>query len=185
MEPAALLSLLARLGSSQPVELHDGLEALAEGFALEQFGAAPTRFDPEDLFPLTRAHLQAQPWDAVRGRVLALGVPEEVGPQFWQVMRDNITVLDDLGPWWALCRDGAAPEIAPEDAEFVAQALALLPPQPWGPDSWAAWTGAVKAATGRKGRGLFLPLRKALTGRGDGPDMATLMPLLQQPPAAG
>ena len=185
VEPAALLSLMARLGSSQPVELRADLEALAEGFSLEQFGAAPTRFDPEDLFPLTRAHLQAQPWEVVRDRVLALGVPENLGPQFWAVMRDNITVMDDLTPWWALCRDGAAPEVVPEDAEFVAEALALLPPQPWGAGAWAEWTGAVKAATGRKGKGLFLPLRKALTGRGDGPDMAALMPLLQAPTRGG
>ncbi|MBK5927654.1 glutamate--tRNA ligase [Rhodobaculum claviforme] len=185
VEPAALLSLMARLGSSQPVELRDSLDALAEGFDLAQFGAAPTKFDPEDLWPLTRAHLQSQPWDAVRARVLAQGVPEDLGPAFWEVMRDNIAVMDDIAGWWALCRDGAIPDIAPEDAEFVDQAMALLPPPPWGPDSWRDWTAAVKARTGRKGKGLFLPLRKALTGRGDGPDMAALMPLLRGRPGAG
>ncbi len=180
--PAALLSLMARLGSSQPVELRDSLDALAAGFDPAQFGAAPTKFDPEDLFPLTRAHLQAQPWEAVREAVLAFGVPEDLGPDFWAVMRENITVMEDLAPWWALCRDGATPQVAPEDAAFVQEALALLPPQPWGPQSWSEWTGAVKAATGRKGKALFLPLRKALTGRTDGPDMAALMPLLRTAP---
>ncbi|MGY6632197.1 MAG: glutamate--tRNA ligase [Alkalilacustris sp.] len=182
VEAAALLSLMARLGSSQPVELRDDLAALAEGFDLAQFGAAPTKFDAEDLWPLTRAHLQAQPWEAVRDRVLAQGVPEEIGPQVWAVMRDNIAVMDDIAGWWALCRDGATPLVAPEDAEFVAEAMTLLPPRPWGPEAWGQWTGAVKAATGRKGRGLFLPLRRALTGRDDGPDMAALMPLLKGPP---
>jgi glutamyl-tRNA synthetase len=182
VEPMALLSLMARLGSSQPVVAARSLDELAEGFDLAQFGAAPTRFDAEDLWPLTRAILQATPLEEVRDRVLALGVPEGEAERFWQVMRDNIATLDDLGPWWELCRDGAAPDIAPEDAGFVAEALALLPPSPWGETAWADWTAAVKAATGRKGKGLFLPLRKALTGRGDGPDMAALMPLLRHSP---
>ena len=181
--PAALLSLMARLGSSQPVELRMSLDEIAEGFALDQFGSAPTKFDAQDLWPLTRADLQTRPYEAVADQIAALGVPSELGAQFWQVARENITRLDDLGAWWALCRDGAAPDIAPEDAEFVAQALTLLPPPPYGPDAWSDWTSAVKAATGRKGKGLFMPLRKALTGQAHGPDMSALMPLLQRIPA--
>lgn len=181
----ALLSLLARLGSSQPVELRDGLDALAEGFDLSQFGAAPTKFDPEDLWPLTRADLQARPYGAVADHLAELGVPEDIAPAFWEVARENITRLDDLAGWWALCRDGAEPVIDPEDAEFVAQALALLPPPPYGPGAWKDWTDAVKAQTGRKGKALFMPLRKALTGRAHGPDMSALMPLLNRVPAKG
>ncbi len=178
--PAALLSLMARLGSSQPVELRMTLDEIAEGFDLGQFGAAPTKFDAEDLWPLTRADLQARPYSAVADQIAALGVPEEIAPQFWEVARENIGRLDDLAAWWALCRDGAVPEIAPEDAEFVAEALKLLPPPPYGPEAWAEWTSAVKEATGRKGKGLFMPLRKALTGQSHGPDMRALMPLLQR-----
>ena len=181
--PAALLSLMARLGSSQPVELRLSLDEIAEGFDLDQFGAAPTKFDAEDLWPLTRADLQARPFSAVADEIAALGVPDEIAEQFWSVARENITRLDDLRDWWALCRDGARPEIAPEDADFVAEALTLLPPPPYGADAWKDWTTAVKQATGRKGKGLFMPLRKALTGRAHGPDMAALMPLLQRVPA--
>ncbi|MGY6535088.1 MAG: glutamate--tRNA ligase [Pararhodobacter sp.] len=176
----ALLSLMARLGSSQPVALRADLDEIAEGFDLAQFGAAPTKFDAADLWPLTRAHVQALPLDAVADRLRDLGVPTEIAPAFWAVARENIDRLDDLTDWWALCRDGATPEIAPEDTDFVAQALTLLPPPPYGPQAWADWTAAVKAATGRKGKGLFMPLRKALTGRGHGPEMGALMPLLQR-----
>ncbi len=176
----ALLSLLARLGSSQPVALRADLDEIAEGFDLSQFGAAPTKFDAADLWPLTRAHVQSLPLEAVAGKLAEIGVPDTLAPAFWDVARENIDRLDDLADWWALCRDGAAPDIAPEDADFVAEALALLPPPPYGPQSWAEWTAQVKAATGRKGKGLFMPLRKALTGRGDGPDMAALMPLLSR-----
>lgn len=180
--PVALLSLMARLGSSQPVELRAGLDEIASGFDLRQFGAAPTRFDEADLLPLTRAHLQALPVEAVSGQLDALGVPAAEAERFWQVMRENITVLADLEPWWRLCTEGAKPEIAPEDAAFVTEALTLLPPPPWGPESWSDWTSSVRAATGRKGRELFMPLRKALTGRDHGPDMADLMPLLRHGP---
>lgn len=181
--PAALLSLMARLGSSQPVELQLTLDEISEGFDLSQFGAAPTKFDTEDLWPLTRADLQSRPFEAIADTIAALGVPEDIARQFWDVMRENISRLDDLGAWWTLCRDGAAPEIAPEDAEFVAEAVKMLPPPPYGETAWKDWTSVVKDATGRKGKGLFMPLRKALTGQAHGPDMGALMPLLQRVPA--
>lgn len=177
--PEALLSLMARLGSNQPVALRLSLDELAEGFDLSQFGASPTKFDAEDLWPLTRERNQHLPFDAVADRIAAMGVPAEVAPQFWAVARQNITRLDDLEGWWTLMRDGATPVIDAEDAEFVRQALAMLPPRPWTAATWGDWTGAVKAATGRKGKGLFMPLRKALTGMDHGPEMAELMPLLQ------
>jgi hypothetical protein len=96
------------------------------------------------------------------------------------VAKDNITVKADLAQWWTLFSDGAEPLVDPEDAEFVAQAMALLPPRPWTTETWGQWTTAVKDATGRKGKGLFRPLRRALTGRDAGPEMADVMPLLQK-----
>ncbi|MGX9355281.1 glutamate--tRNA ligase [Roseobacteraceae bacterium S113] len=183
--PEALLSLMARLGSSQPVELRASLDEIAEGFELEQFGSAPTKFDEEDLFPLTSRHLQSLPLDAVAHTIADLGVPADKAEAFWMVLRDNITTLGDLGAWWALCRDGIAPVVDAEDVAFVDDALALLPAGPFDHDTWGAWTAAVKAKTGRKGRGLFMPLRKALTGQAHGPDMANLLPLLQKVPGRG
>lgn len=177
--PEALLSLLARLGSSQPVELRSSLEDIAEGFDLDQFGAAPTKFDENDLLPLTARHLQALPLEAVQDELTGLGVPADLAETFWQVTRENITTLGDLEGWWALCRDGVAPVVDAEDVDFVREAVALLPEGPFDASSWSAWTSAVKEATGRKGRGLFMPLRKALTGQPHGPDMGALMPLLQ------
>ncbi len=179
VEPAALLSLMARLGSSQPVELMSTLDEIAEGFDLNTFGSAPTKFDVEDLYPLTARYLGALPYDAVAGTVTALGVPADQGEAFWNVAKENITVLKDLAGWWELCSTGADPVIDDEDKEFVAEALALLPEGPFDGDTWGAWTKEVKAATGRKGRGLFMPLRKALTGMSHGPDMSALLPLLQ------
>ncbi|MCE8512057.1 glutamate--tRNA ligase [Ruegeria pomeroyi] len=179
VQPMALLSLMARLGSSDPVELRSDMAELIEGFDVTRFGAAPTKFDVQDLFPLTGRYLQALPLEAVAADVAAAGVPEDMAAPFWLMARENITTLNDLAGWWALCRDGAEPLIADEDRAFVAEAMALLPEGPLDGDSWGAWTQAVKEATGRKGKGLFMPLRKAVTGMERGPEMATLLPLMQ------
>lgn len=179
VQPMALLSHMARLGTSDPVELRTDMADLVDGFDLSHFGAAPTKFDVADLFPLTAHYNQALAFTDVSGRIADLGVPADMAEGFWDATRENITILDDLNDWWTLCRDGATPLIDDEDAEFVAQAMTLLPDAPWDGDTWGTWTKAVKEATGRKGRGLFMPLRKALTGMEHGPDMSRLMPLLQ------
>ena len=177
--PEALLSMMARLGSSQPMELRMTLDELADGFDLKQFGASPTKFDPEDLLPLTREANQARPLAEVKDLITALGVPGELAERFWRVASQNITKLDELGGWWTIFHEGAEPQIDPEDSDFIAEAMKLLPPPPYTDATWGEFTTAVKEATGRKGKGLFMPLRKALTGQAHGPDMSDVMPLLQ------
>ncbi|WP_208353304.1 glutamate--tRNA ligase [Pseudaestuariivita rosea] len=179
VEPMALLSHMARLGSSDPFELRVSMDELVEGFDITHFGAAPTKFDVDDLFPLTGRYLQTLDYDHMAGDIRALGVPDDIAPDFWAVVRDNITTKHDLTAWWALCQNGADPVIDDEDRDFVDQAMALLPDRPFDQTTWGNWTTSVKEATGRKGRGLFMPLRKALTGQSHGPDMSHLLPLLQ------
>jgi len=179
IEPNALLSLMARLGSSDPVELRTSIDDLIAGFELDHFGAAPTKFDVEDLRPLTSKYVSALAVSDMATHLAAAGVPDDIAPTFWAVVRENVDIRADVSKWWHLCRDGATPMIAPEDQAFVDQAMALLPQGPLGDTAWADWTAAVKAATGRKGKGLFMPLRKALTGMDHGPDMGRLLPLLR------
>ncbi|MDE1132434.1 MAG: glutamate--tRNA ligase [Ascidiaceihabitans sp.] len=179
VQPMALLSMMARLGSSDPMELRSEISELIEGFEVSSFGTAPTKFDVADLFPLTANVLQAKPLADVADQIADLGVPADLAETFWTVTRDNITTLKDLAAWWTLFSEGADPVIDDEDAEFVAQAMAMLPEGPFDDTTWKTWTGAVKEATGRKGKGLFMPLRKALTGQSHGPDMSATMTLLQ------
>ena len=179
VEPMALLSLMGRLGSSDPVELQTEMATLIDGFDITKFGTAPTKFDADDLYPLTGRYLQTLSLESVRARVSEAGVPEGLADQFWSVIKENISTLNDLPGWWKLCAEGAEPLIDDEDREFVMQAMQMLPGGPFDGSTWGDWTSSVKASTGRKGRGLFMPLRKALTGQSHGPDMGALMPLLQ------
>ena len=183
VQPMALLSLMARLGSSDPVELRTDMNELIHGFDLAFFGSAPTKFNSADLAHLTSRHLRRLPLEAVRREVAGVGVPDGIAGSFWLMVRDNIETLKDLEDWWRLCRDGAEPIVCEKDREFVAQAMALLPESPFDETTWSVWTDTVRKVTGRKGRKLFMPLRRALTGTDRGPEMARLLPLLQVIPA--
>ena len=98
----------------------------------------------------------------------------------WLTVRGNLDRLSDAAAWWRIVKDGPqdAVELSEEDRAYVRTALSLLPPDPWSRETWKAWTEAVKEATGRKGKSLFMPLRLALTGREHGPELADLLPLL-------
>jgi glutamyl-tRNA synthetase len=181
VEPVALVALMARLGSSHPVEVMTSLDEVLAGFDIGAFGLSPTKFDVAELRLHSAKTLRALPFESVKERLEGMEIPSDIAPRLWQAVGHNLDRLDEAAAWWALCRDGAQPVVAPQDEAFVAEALALLPPRPWGPETWKEWTGAVNARTGRKGRGLFRPLRLALTGRDHGPEMAALMPLLTKP----
>ncbi len=181
--PQAILSLMARLGSSDPVELRANVAEVVEGFDISKFGSAPTKFDADDLGPLTARYLATLSHEDVADVLTAADVPNELAEPFWKVVRDNIASLDDVAGWWALFRDGATPLVADEDKEFIAQAFFLLDSPPYNADTWSHWTTAVKEETGRKGKALFMPLRKAVTGKERGPEMADVMPLLQTKPS--
>jgi len=178
--PEAVLALMARLGSSDPVELRRSVQEIVDGFDISKFGSAPTKFDAEDLWPLTAKHLASL--DAGDVADALADVPEPLRVPFWAAIRGNITKLDEVAGWWTFFRDGAKPLIEDEDRDFIAQAFDMLGDAPYADDTWATWTSAVKDATGRKGKQLFMPLRKAVTGQVRGPEMADVMPLLQKKP---
>lgn len=182
IEPMAILSLMSRLGSSEPIELRSTVQEVVDGFDVSKFGAAPTKFDPADLEPMTARVNAAKPFAEVAGMVAGLGVPADLAEKFWSVVRENITYLTDMGPWWELFRDGTPAVVDAEDAEFIEAALGMLGEPPYDDQTWANWSNAVKEASGRKGKQLFMPLRKAVTGRERGPEMADVMALMQVKP---
>jgi len=182
IEPMAILSLMSRLGSSDPIELRATVQEVVGGFDVSKFGAAPTKFDPADLEPMTARVNAAKPFAEVAGMVAGLGVPADLAEKFWSVVRENITYLTDMGPWWELFRDGTPAVVDAEDAEFIVAALGMLSEPPYDDQTWANWSNAVKEASGRKGKQLFMPLRKAVTGRERGPEMADVMALMQVKP---
>ncbi len=172
LEPMAVVSHAALLGTSDNIHPCADYAELVEGFGLDKLSRAPARFDEAELKTLNAKLLHHLPWDAVKDRL-----PGE-SEALWTAVRGNINVLGDVADWARIIRDGATPVIAADDREFVSAARGLLPAEPWDGATWKAWTEAVKAATGRKGKALFMPLRLALTGLDHGPELAQLLPLI-------
>jgi glutamyl-tRNA synthetase len=181
IEPMAINALLAHLGTADAVVPCQRLDELVAGFDLRRFGRAAPHFDLRELEQLNAKLLHITPFAAVKDRLAAMGM-EDAGERFWLAVRGNIRRLADAREWWEVCRGAVAPAL--DDPDLTRRAADLLPGEPWDDETWSRWTGAVAAATGRKGRALFMPLRRALTGRDHGPDLKSLLPLIGRARAA-
>ncbi len=173
-EGLAVAIVAVLTGTSLPVEPHASLDEIAQKLDLSMISHGPARYDPAELESLNARLLHEMPYEVARPRL-----PRSVGHAAWDILRANLHKFSDIEVWVRVLEGEAKhAEPAPGDRGFLAQALELLPPEPWDESTWAAWTSALKEKSGRKGRDLFHPLRLALTGREDGPDLKSLLPLL-------
>ncbi len=174
IEPQAIIGLLARLGTSDPVDAALSLETLLASFDLGRFGRAPARFDEAELARVNAGILHHLPFDVVAERL-----PSGMDDVAWAAVRPNLTRVDEAADWWRVVTGPiTAPDFDEDTRAFLAVAKAVVVDMDWANDPWHALTGTLKEATGRKGKALFLPLRQAITGMDHGPDMAALLPLI-------
>ncbi|HEV8390725.1 MAG TPA: glutamate--tRNA ligase [Dongiaceae bacterium] len=175
LEPMAIAAYLARIGTGDPVAPVRMLADLLPDHDLSKFGKSSPRFDPDELKHLNAKLLHHLPFEEARGHLAALGLGH-IDPAVWDVARANVEKVEDVALWQSVVKGPVTPAIA--DAAFAAKAAELLPLEPWNAETWSAWTNAVKNATGRKGKELFMPLRQALTAADHGPELKLLLPLI-------
>ena len=181
IEPEALVALLARLGTSDPVDPALSVDELAASFDLGHFGRAPARFDEAELHRVNAAIVHRLPF--ARARHL---LPEGMTEAGWDAIRPNLAHIGEAAEWWQVVTGPVTPPAFDEETTgYLLLAADTLEAEQWGDNPWQTLTGALKGATGRKGKALFLPLRQALTGRDHGPDMAALLPLIGRDAAVG
>jgi len=173
IEPQAVRALLARIGTSDPVEPIADMAPLLDGFDFARFGRAPARFDEAELAQVSARIIHQLPFDAVADRL-----PAGMDDAAWDAVRPNLERVADAADWWQVIEGPIAPAALTDEADYLAQAALAAEALDWSADPWHGLTNALKASTGRKGKALFLPLRRALTGRDHGPDMAALLPLI-------
>ena len=174
-EPIAIAIMATLTGTSLPIEPYASLDAIAEKLDFSMISHGAARFDPVELDNLNAKLLHTMPYAVAQPRLTPKGLE---GEAIWLLLRENLTKFDDIAEWSKLVLGPVEPIVADEDRDFLALAKALLPAEPWSLDTWGEWTNALKATTGRKGKPLFMPLRMALTGRHDGPELKSLLPLV-------
>jgi glutamyl-tRNA synthetase len=174
IEPQALACYLAKTGTSDPIALKPSLNVLAAEFSFEKVGRAPAHFDPAELVHLNAKLLHMLSYGTVAQRLAEMDIGG--GAAFWDAVKPNLTRLSEVRDFWTMVRGPVEPIV--EASGLLGEAAELLPPEPWDDQVWPAWTRAISEATGTKGRALFHPLRLALTGRENGPELKKLLPLI-------
>lgn len=172
IEALTIACLMARLGTSEPVEARSSLEELIEHFDLSKFTKTAAIYDAEELDRLNSKVLRILPYASIKNRPEMAGIDEA----FWLSVRHNLKRLPDIRLWHTICKESLTPII--ENPAFTAQAGTLLPSGEWNEQTWDIWIEAIKAATDQKGKALFMPLRKALTACESGPELKYMLPLI-------
>ncbi len=175
LEPLAISSLLARLGTSDPIEAFNSYKPLIDSFDFAKFSRGTPKFDQDELLRLNKRIIHQMTYGEVQTRLAKMGL-EELDENFWNAVRANLEKVSDIKEWWDVAKGPVTPNV--QDADFANKAIELMPAEPWSKDTWKQWTEAIKGATGRKGKELFMPLRQALTGMDHGPELGDLLPLI-------
>ncbi len=175
IEVMTLNNFLGQLGIGETETIHQSLEALAKEFDITQYSRGTPKFDQHQLETLNARVLHDMSYDMVRDRLAAMQL-DQADEAFWQAVQGNLEKLEDVRTWYAVCFETVA--TPNDDADFTASARDLLPDDPWDETTWKTWTQELGKATDRKGKNLFLPLRRTLTGHDHGPELKVLLPIM-------
>ena len=169
VEALAICSFLAKLGTSDSIEPYYSLTELAASLDFSKLGRSQPKFDEEELKHFNTKFVRSMPYDLVKNRF-------EIDEEFWNRVRPNLSVAEDVKIWLAICKQEVEPII--EDRELTDTAASLLPTEPWDDNTFNNWLNEVKTQSGKKGKELFHPIRKALTALENGPELKNLLPLI-------
>ena len=174
-EPLAICSLLGKIGTSDSIEPRASMNILTSEFSFSKIGRAPARFDEAELELLNGKLLNELSYKDVSTKLSEIGII--ASKDFWELIRSNILKMNDAILWNEIIFKDIQGQINEEDKDFCFGAAEMLPSSITH-NTWSEWTNALKIKYNRKGRNLFMPLRKALTGLDKGPEMAKLIVLL-------
>ena len=175
-EAMTVASIAVLIGSSEAVQAYRDLADLSAHVELSSVSRSTAKFDPHELETINARLVHGLVYDEVVHRLEALDA--DLGEAFWLAVRENLVKFVDVVDWVKVVRDDGVSRRDPADTDFLAEAARLLPEEPWTEETWGVWTKAVQADTGRKGKMLFLPLRRAITGLDHGPEMKRLLPII-------
>jgi glutamyl-tRNA synthetase len=183
--PLALINMLARLGHHYESDEIMDFTALKTRFNLAHLGKSPARFDVSHLDHWQQLAVRATSdealWNWLHAECKAI-VPELQQAEFLTLVRSNCLFPGEADEWAKILFTDELHR-QPEAAESALQAgesffLAAIDAARMAERQFDLFMSDIKAKTGAKGKQLFMPLRAALTGRLDGPEIATLYRML-------
>lgn len=177
IEPMAISSMVAKMGTSDPIEIRQELKELVEEFDINKYSKSPTNYDANDLVNLNDKCLHHMPYNIACQRLKSENI-DVISEEFWEAAKGNIGKLSDILVWYNICYKKITPTISEHDQEYLALALKKLPITDFNFQTWKEWTDAIAKETSRRGKAMFMPLRKALTGMEHGPEIRILLPFI-------
>lgn len=172
--PMAINSVLGEIGTSDFMHVHEDLASLMQSFDIKKFSRSTPKFSMDQLLQMNKKLIQELSFENVMSHI---DLPK-MDASFWEGVRHNVDSFEEIKIWWDICHSKGEGTVASEDHDYVRQAAQLLPAGPWEENPWDSWILTLKEKTGRKGKGLFMPLRLALTGQAHGPELKTILGLL-------
>jgi glutamyl-tRNA synthetase len=176
IHPMAIKSLLAKMGTSDPISVFENIDELVDSFAIEKFGLAAVNYDYDELVQLNHKLVSSMSFEAIKPSLVENNII--VNESFWNSIRHNLNKIDEIRDWLSICNDKIIPVIAGENREFLELAVSSLPDGEWDNSTWNTWINSLKEQTQRSGKLLFMPIRLALTGKEDGPELKLMLPLI-------
>ena len=175
VDPNAINSLNASIGSSVDIEAYNSLNLLAQQFEITSLGRAPARYSNDQLYKLNSELLSNYDFEKI---ISLLGDDKgSFNIEFWDCIKQNISNISEVLEWIRVIDDPINVKID-IDYEYLNIAQDLLPNEPWNTETWDQWILKIKEKTQRKGKDLFMPIRLALTGKTKGPELNKLILLM-------
>lgn len=179
-EPMAIINLLAQIGTSESLQIHQDIAHLVANFGLKKFSKSSTKYDISELDNINYKLLQIVDFEYVQKRLKEIGITEEISEDFWNSIKANIHFLHEIKTWITICSSDFSYQNKAEDKEFLQKISELLPENTKDENCWNEWLNAIKANTDRKGKNLFMPVRLALSGQEHGPELKNLVNLIER-----
>ena len=109
-EPLAICSLLAKIGTSDPIAAFSSMKEVIASFDIAKFSRTTARFNPDELTQINTRIVQTLDYNEVEYRLQAAGITgSDAG--FWMLVRGNISSVEEARKWWDICHQPVVPII--------------------------------------------------------------------------
>ena len=174
-ENLTILNYLSTIGTSNNLTFETEVSKLIELFEISDLAKSTAKFNEDDLIKINSNILKKIEFKEASNKLEKIDVHKS-NEEFWNLIKNNINFLNEAIEWWAIVNDDKI--YVNDKNDFLIQCASVLPSEPYDINTWEDWLKEIKKLSKKTGKDLFMPLRMALTGKKNGPEIKYLLPLL-------